>query len=544
MKAKAVPAAVLIFTVLFLIAAFHDLSLPGIWYDEALQLVPTIRILGRGAPFYFHGYSSTCDIGGITFPIMTINYLGALKSYLFIPFYLIFGVSPLGIRLGGILAGLIVLLFAFLITKKLFRPEAAVIATALLCLDPSFVLFFRTDMGPVAVQITVKMLSFWLLLLWLDKPRFRLLGTALFLMGIGLFDKANFALYIAALGVSFLLFCRKSLPFLLKMNNILAGGALFCLGAAPLLIQEIKTRGSLLKPLIHPFVSDSRYLTKPIGWKGSLLLLENTLNSRWIQDFVCLRVGYISWFPFLCLVCIIMVPLLAGMGNRKAYPGGVKKISGVLFLAALIWVLVSLCPGTWGAHHYLLLYPFPHIFCAAVLAWPFRTEYHSRWKKSLICATVMAILIVMVTNVLSLYGYYRNLEQGYSSPRWSPVISDLTEYFMEIHPRKIICVDWGLHNSIILLSNGSLKSQEIFWHVRDKGEDFFRDEIEALVQKNRRGIVFLLYAPPVQFDDKAVEIFREWIEKQKPGSFSKKVFFNRRGMPLYELYSFGRKSPL
>ncbi len=521
------------FILLFLLFAFRSLSLPGIWYDEALQLVPTLMLLNDAGSFHFHGNSFVCSVGGKTFPLMTLNYLGALKSYCYLPFYLILGVNPLSVRLGGILAGVIVLVFTYMITRKLFGPVAALISLALLSVDPSFVLFFRMDSGPVAIQTVLKVLSFWFLLLWLEKNRLIYLGAGFFCLGLGLYDKANFVIYIFALGISFPLFCRKRIIFLLKMKYIIIGGLLFSLGCAPLLIQEIQSGGSLLNPLVNPFVKDSSYLTTWMGWQGSLLLLERTLNGLWIQHFISHTVAHVSWFPYLCLACLGLAGVLV-VRLRKSKDGYLKRILAILFLTVVIWVVITIIPATWGAHHYMMLYPFPQIFCASVLALAWRREYYSRWKKFFISAAVVSVLIVLYTSVLSLHGHYRNMEKGVFAPRWSPAISTLTDYLVELSPREIICVDWGLHNSIVLLSDGKLNSREIYWNLNDRGEEYFRKEVETLFERD--GVVFVVFSPPPKFAAQAVDIFREMLENRKPGSFSKKEIPGPNGLPVYQIY--------
>ena len=135
------------------------------------------------------------------------------------------------------------------------------------------------------------------------------------------------------------------------------------------------------------------------------------------------------------------------------------------------------------------------------------------------------------------------MEQGYFSPPWSPAISDLAGCLMNNPADRVVCVDWGLNNSLFLLSAGRLDSREIFWGAREQGEHSFRKELERLADQKGGEVVFLLYAPPFQSAEQTVESFREWIRTKEPCSFRKRVLADRRGTPVYELYSFDPAPP-
>src|SRR6516225_6179868 len=83
----------LLLAAISILFAKQNLSVPGLYYDEAVFAGPakdfvTGHIHGQHIPDY-----ETATFGGRPFPLFVQTYLGALKSWILIPAFRVFGSS-------------------------------------------------------------------------------------------------------------------------------------------------------------------------------------------------------------------------------------------------------------------------------------------------------------------------------------------------------------------------------------------------------------------------------------------------------------------
>ena len=94
--------SVLSLTVFFYVS-LANISLPGLYYDEAMDVVPTMQIVLGQPVEAWAGVS--ISLGGRTFPVMIMSYLGTVCTYLMLPFFYFLGVSVFSLRLMTIVFG-------------------------------------------------------------------------------------------------------------------------------------------------------------------------------------------------------------------------------------------------------------------------------------------------------------------------------------------------------------------------------------------------------------------------------------------------------
>jgi hypothetical protein len=124
---------------LALALAARGLSAPGLYYDEVIQAEATREFLdANGTPLRIPGASSV-QFFGRWLPLFTQPYMGALKSQLLIPSFAAFGASGTVLRVttwGGFIA-------LAVLSPTACRASAALVASALLAVDPSFLCVSR-----------------------------------------------------------------------------------------------------------------------------------------------------------------------------------------------------------------------------------------------------------------------------------------------------------------------------------------------------------------------------------------------------------------
>ena len=90
---------------LYTMLSLYQINLPGLHYDEAFEAVPAMQLL-RGLPVTAFR-NSGIQLGGQLFPFMTQDYIGAVNTYMAIPFIALFGPTPAALRIMSILVGAI-----------------------------------------------------------------------------------------------------------------------------------------------------------------------------------------------------------------------------------------------------------------------------------------------------------------------------------------------------------------------------------------------------------------------------------------------------
>ncbi len=179
----------------FTLMAFYRIELPGLYYDEALFVPVSLRVLGE------------CDVDAAVrfsigcFPVrQSPFYVGALKAWLQAPVFAVFGVSPATIRIPMLLIAAVTLLLTFRFLKPRLGPWSAVAALILMATDPVFIFHSRIDWGPFVLATLFKLLALGFTLKWLEDGLTLYLVWALATLLLGYFDKLNFLWFIVALG--------------------------------------------------------------------------------------------------------------------------------------------------------------------------------------------------------------------------------------------------------------------------------------------------------------------------------------------------------
>src|SRR5437588_6141682 len=133
--------------------ARQNLSVPGLYYDEAVfaglaKDFVTGHVHGQHMPDH-----QVISLAGRPFPLFVQTYLGALKSWMLVPAFRIFGSSVAVLRATNLFWQLIALLFLMLATWRWLGLAAALIAGVLLAFDPTYFFFSVLDWGGVVPSL-------------------------------------------------------------------------------------------------------------------------------------------------------------------------------------------------------------------------------------------------------------------------------------------------------------------------------------------------------------------------------------------------------
>ena len=365
LKPRQLPILFLPILGLYLLLSLYQLDLPGIHYDEAFEVVPAIQLLQGQPVFSFRNSGFT--VADRLYPIMTQDYIGAINTYVSIPFVYFFGPTPQSLRIPAIFIGAITLCLAYLLTSYLTKNPLIGLGTALLlAVDPTFVFWNRQGIFVTAVTATLGLGALYCGLRRWNGGRMGWGLAAAFLFGFGLYAKLLFLWFITALVATLaLLHWRHLSPtglkaYLAQLNLTRLELILFLLaflgGCGPLLLYNIQTQGTILN--ITENAQTSYYGVDNAAFRANLL--------ERIHQFGVLLNGSHLWYlgeiysnllPVIIFVVLGLL-MLYTLTTRNLLSGYKISLFPFLIIGFVLLASVRTVSALWVTH-FAVLMPWP-----------------------------------------------------------------------------------------------------------------------------------------------------------------------------------------
>ncbi len=528
MSSRAETIAVGVCLVVFLFFAAAWIHLPGPQMDEFLH-VPAVLPSLRPTTLY------NLQLGRHTVPLMMMSYVGALKGWLLSLWFLLIPMGVPGYRLLGILAGLATVWLTYQFTRRYWGRAVSLLLLALLSTDPSFVHTTRLDYGPVALMQLLKMAALWLF------PRSPV--AACFLLGLAVWDKANFVWFLAGLGATLVLLFPRDLLGRLRQLPLAAGA--FLLGASPFLAFNLS----------QPAQTWQERGQFEIRWT-KLLQAEGTLNGDFMSalagedhldasppahDLVFPALANVMYplgrlrqtilLPLLAL-SLLLLPLNLAIGSPRAL---LFPLLLTLFTYACMFVTFD---GGSSVHHVIMVYPFPLLFLAVSL-WTL-AERWPRLRFVPLALAAAAILVNLSVNARHLATYTRTGGAG----AFTDASYRLFHFLAQQPGRKLYALDWGFSNPLIFLgARENLFVDDIFYSLNNPSGPDHPKEVarlgELLQDPNN---IFLLHTPPRTLFPAPAAAFSSLRDGGLPMRRIA-LFDERTGQTVFEVYQRGNPDP-
>jgi hypothetical protein len=504
-KTRAVEVALLLLGLgAFLLLTLYQISLPGLHYDEAVEVLPAMQLL-LGQPVITHR-DAGIHLGGRLFPIMVMDYIGALNTYLTLPFFALLGINVLAIRLMPILVGVLTLLLTYRLGRELYNPRVGVVAALLLAVQPSFVFWSRQGIFVTNVTAPIALACVLYAVRWWRGEPARNLYAAAFLCGLGLYAKFLFLWITGALVVALVVLnadrwwrtlrWRSLAPFhfhLTWRQAVLAGLCLL-LGMAPLILFNIQTQGTILTLTgnITSSYYESDNLNLPLNLQVRVqrfrAVLEGSHHLWYLGGNFNDR--YWPWALIGAIVITVLVVVLRARDEcRRAFFPFV--IIGIVIVASTVTI-----SALWFTH-FAILMPWPALAVAITLDLLARRggldglhlgRLASSWrdnrpaqKLSLGLALIVLVVGLLVGNDLRVdRAYHRELTRSGGAGAHSAAIYKLAAYMEKEGIVQPVILDWGIDAQLRILTQGKVQPVEIFGYEWEAGEDFRRRLAEAL----------------------------------------------------------------
>jgi hypothetical protein len=464
----------------------HRIRHPGLHSDELLFATPALGAGGATYDPWFH------------LPLMVGGYLGALKAYLFMPVFALVDPGPLVIRLPSVALAALALLGFWRFVRGAAGPGAAFFVLALVVLDPSYTFAARVDWGPTVLMQVLKAAALLLVFQLVERRRAGRLWWLAAVSLLGLYDKLNFIWVMNALALGALaahgralLETARARPWRFWPPVLLLGAGTAVLFAAAI--------ASLL-PETHPLQAGLTPWQR-VGF--TLSLVARAFDGSLIHDWVVLRpLGRWPVAPALLALLIAAAAVVAG-SRRRPWPPEHQRLARWLAFcmvaAAAIVAQLWATRAVWGAHHVLVLWPFPQAAAALAVALALRRTERPALRRGLLAGAAAVAALVAVGQARAAVAYERGIYAAArtGNPLFSPEIYDLARFVDARLPAvaSVVTADWGLRYPLrTLAAAGQREKIRDFWAVfreygRGDGRYLYKEWFEG------RRVIVVSYLP-------------------------------------------------
>jgi 4-amino-4-deoxy-L-arabinose transferase-like glycosyltransferase len=548
MQIRSTPAFLLIPIAVYLFFSLSSLDLPGLHYDEVLFANAALGNIDGS----FVAWET--NVAGCRLPVMLMPYLGAIKAYLYYPLFKWWGPGVVAVRLPVILLGLVTLLITYAFVCQTLGPCTALLSVVFLASDPTFIFMQRTDWGPNAVMMILKVASLYFVFRWLHKGELLWLGVACFLMGVGVFDKVIFVWYVAALAVALPLCFWSSLKGRLEVKSCGLALLSFLAGSFPFIVFTIKTRGdSLTNPnLFHLsrlqdfilrwnvligtlngtavynfFNNELLQHLAPLLRRGNEASLQSTLSA--VQEAIASDGTFQVAALFLS---ILMIAVLIKKGRLQFG----SNVLFCLFLPVLMLGMIFMTPGATGIQHFVTVYPFPHLVIALALCQSEGLDKlrSRRGVPSYRLAAFALGLLFFISQIYTDVRYLQSLRRTGGVGIWSDAIYPLAEYAQN-HPDQFYALmDWGFSNQLLVLTQGGIRKEESFLSIKDSPDS--EEKVKRMCHLLERPDVLLIFHAKKYEVFPMLDTFSQALHKCQRSAQLVETFFQRDGQPAYLMF--------
>jgi hypothetical protein len=242
--------------IVFLGLCLYQIQLPGLYADEAFDVIPAMQIL-LGHPVELQR-NIGLHIFGLDLPLMSSSdYQGVTSTYLVLPFFALGGINVVSLRLMTVTVGLVGVILTYFLARAWFGRGTARLAVLLIAVSPAWVFWSRLGVYVVSQVMPIGAGALLALTRWVrGRPLGRRNGAlylGAFLLGLGLTTKLLFLWFIVAVGLTAMILWGRPLwearrEWLRQRGRWLKSALVaffwFVVGASPFLLYNLLSGGT------------------------------------------------------------------------------------------------------------------------------------------------------------------------------------------------------------------------------------------------------------------------------------------------------------
>ena len=514
---------------LFGVLASLFLERPGLQTDEVLFANLSLGEIN-------HTTYIARKIGGITF--FVISYIGALKSWIFIPIFKVFGFNYFSVRIPMILLSMVSLWLVYKTVNISFKkPFLAWMILVALVTESTFITMVRTDVGPIAIEYFCKILSILLIFKYLQNKKQSNLYFLPIVLALGIFNKINFiwfsnALIFSSLVLLLLLDTKKERILFTKILAItfLFEFILFIgfnkLNPGMVSSSNIGIDLEFIKTKLQLFYYFGKGIFDGTGfYRIQYLISEETFGYNPFSK------GIYNTFFYLFEICLLVFLIYIPVTLRKIWRKENEKadiyylffVSIIICISAQIFIIEN-ARNLW---HFYTLFPF---FTICV--------FYSIYKLLGTKVSWLFFLIVIVYNLNNFSTYVYALSNKAPNPFWSNKIMDLSAFVKPIKG-EFVELDWGMSTQLLCstkqdkFKQGFLTQKgELMAYLDNPGEVFYREYLE---NKELKDLYFISFQSKLA-DPKMNIIFDKMIDRKGYQKVLVKNFYENDKTLIYSIF--------
>ncbi len=510
----------------FLLAGCALLPYNGIEDDESLFANPIYRVVSRACRIrVFHR----------NIPLMVMDYVGALKSWIYSFIFAVLEPSKVSLRLPVLLIGAFTIALFYRLLQQVAGTRAAIVGCFLLATDTIFLMTTLFDWGPVAIQHLALVAGCVQLVAFHRTGSRWSLACGFLALGLGLWDKAIFVWLLGGLAVAGLAVFPGAILKRLGVRNVACASIAFLLGAWPLLVYNARHHWTTFRS--NTAISSGETA-------GKLMMLKDTINGSGLFGYMVNDADAGTGGPpettlersSVTIARLFREPkenylLAAGCLTLAIFPLWRRRWREILFglvFMAVTWIQMAVTRNAGGGvHHTVLLWPFPHFVLTIALS-----EASQHYRRIGRPALIAVVTFLCATNLLVTNQYLSQLIRYGQSVTWTDAIYNLSDS-LRAHDNDIYVTDWGLFDQLIMLHEGRLAVQMV---ARADGE-FEDGQVDRMLADQRA--MFVTHVRDKRFFPKT----DEHLESAAAAlGYQRQVLAtvaDTKGRPVFEVYRFG-----
>jgi len=528
---------------IYALLSLIQLDLPGLHYDEAFEAAPALDLLLGRPVIAFR--NSGLSMAGRLFPYMTQDYIGALNTYLVLPFIAVVGATPLALRLMSVLVGAGTIWLAYKLSTALTQNHVVGLTAALLlAVDPTFIFWNRQGIFVTAITATIGLAA---CLCWLRRSQTQSVywsAGGAFLFGLGLYAKLLFVwLLIALVGAVLLLNLKELFPvrhrsvaFWRPVRGELGIiPAAFILGCWPLIVYNIQTGGTFVNIIQNAQTS---------YYGVNNLAIGSNLTERLKQFFTLLGGGHL-WYlgnifnnpipQFSFLLVLVGTGYVTTQNKQRKLNTPMNPVKVALFPFLAIGLVIPASIATVSAlwlTHFAILMPWPAI-ALAIGGW-FIYERLIQTQKERFRNLArrwlwIGLSLVVLSNLWSCIRYHQALAESGGLSTHSDAIYDLSEWLNKEVRGQVVAMDWGLAAPVTYLTGGQVSPIEIFGYAWEEPDANLTGRLEQFIAQPET--LYLWRAPDEIIFDRSPE-FKALYRPLQLEETIEAAFYERSGRPI------------
>jgi|GEM_PF-3229013 len=447
-----------VFCSIFTYWFFRDLDKQGLYSDVAL--VGNAALLVKNNASDYNG-SVALNFLGKKIPLMLNSYNAATDIYAAMPWVYIYGNKPIALHIPGFIWGLLAVIVMYPLCLRLFNSRlCSVLASLMLAASPTFIIAGRIGLYTGNLTMFFSLLSVFLLFLWQEKKKkiwLFLIGLSL---GIGLSGKIQFLWFINAFLI-YIAITEKTKRDFFILKNIFVFITGMIIGALSFILGNIT--GHFLSFSFfgkYAFISRSgvhnfNYFVNFTERFNETISLINSAALRSLAEYP----NYLGAYIFYAGAVLAIGSAACRFIKKKS-----EKDNSLLPILLFIFIIMQ-SPFTmtyFDVHHMIVLLP----FMCMVAVFPVHIMIESSAGKALrlFGAGVLLFLILFIGHnyrLFMVYNAYRNIHSG-AELKWN-TLPDVINFLNDEKIKDIGLGDTGLNDSILFLTNFSLRTEEVFY---------------------------------------------------------------------------------